>query len=180
MALMDGFKLRRRRTLPWALGALAVLSLLALVGVVLAGRYGSEFSHVREFAIAAVGGTAALLYFLYKQHLDETRLFLDLFRDFNARFDKLNDRLNAIVGGLQAEPGASLTDADRQTLFDYFNLCAEEFLFAEAGCLDPEVWKSWRRGMRVFAAPAAIRSLWEGELASGSYYGFSLQVVDRD
>lgn len=67
-----------------------------------------------------------------------------------------------------------LSFSDRQVLFDYFNLCAEEYLYHKSGFIDSDVWTSWIHGMRVFAAAPRIRSLWEAELNAGSYYGFTL------
>ena len=118
--------------------------------------------------------TAALtgfIYFLYRQHLDETKLFKDLFVEFNARYDRLNERLNRIL--LSPDTGP-ITDWEKDALFDYFNLCAEEFLFYRAGYIDEEVWRSWRRGMDVFAENPRIRAEWERELKTDSYYGFQL------
>jgi hypothetical protein len=177
---MRRFELRRRLTLPWGISALAVLSALAVCSIIWTTITGHPVEHVRELAVAAVGGVAALLFFLYKQHHDETTLFVDLFRDFNNRFDALNDPLNRIAENLEAEPGRPLRATEKQVLFDYFNLCAEEHLFASAGYIDPAVWLAWRRGMRYFANVPAIRALWADELASGSYYGFTLDIVDRD
>jgi hypothetical protein len=58
------------------------------------------------------------------------------------------------------------------------NLCAEEYLYFKSGYVDAEVWQSWLRGMRFFAAKPEILSVWKEELASGSYYGFSLALLD--
>ncbi len=46
---------------------------------------------------------------------------------------------------------------DEKILYDYFNLCAEEFLFQEADYIDEKVWQSWLRGMAHFAEdPASL------------------------
>lgn len=77
-----------------------------------------------ELLVSAIGGVAGFTYFLYRQHLDEAKLFKDLFADFNARYGTLNDGLNAILFG--ARDGSLSTD-ERKLLFSYFNLCAEEY-----------------------------------------------------
>ena len=125
----------------------------------------------RELLLSLTGGLAAFIYFLYKQHLDETRLFKELFVEFNKRYDALNDRLNDIC---RAPETQDLEQHEIHTLFDYFNLCAEEFLFFKSGYIDEEVWQSWRRGMKFFAKNQRIGKLWEKELSSDSYYGFRL------
>ena len=176
---LSGFRLRHRQRLPWLYVPLLLLAAGALCVAAWTVVHGRALERLGEFVIAAVGGLAALIYFLYGQHRDETRLFIDLFRDFNARYDRLNGHLNAIVTRHSQQRCGELTDAERQHLFDYFNLCGEEYLFVLSGYLDAEVWRAWRMGMREFAAVPAIRSLWERELASGSYYGFALSLLDE-
>jgi hypothetical protein len=53
----------------------------------------------QELLVSAIGGFAGLTYFLYRQHLDEAKLFKELFAEFNARYDALNDDLNTILFG---------------------------------------------------------------------------------
>lgn len=130
-----------------------------------------------EIYLPAVAAAAGFAYFLYNQHLQETRLFTELFRDFNARYDKLNDSLHRIAADNQA---SVFSHDDRQILFDYFNLCAEEYLYYKTGYIDAEVWRSWRNGMRHFSELHHIRNLWESELAEGSYYDFSLSLLVKN
>lgn len=129
-----------------------------------------------DFFLPAVAGAAGFAYFLYTQHLQETRLFADLFRQFNERYDKLNDRLNriAIQGNV-----AILNVDEKQVLFDYFNLCGEEYLYFKTGFIDSEVWRSWGNGMRFFASVPHIRDLWISELEGDSYYGFTLECIAK-
>lgn len=98
-------------------------------------------------------------------------MFVSLFEKFNARYDKLNEKLNAII----SRPiGSPLAAENITTLYDYFNLCAEEYLYYEAGYIDEKVWQAWLRGMSYFAADESVHRLWEKEIESGSYYGFKL------
>jgi hypothetical protein len=111
--------------------------------------------------------------FLYNQHLQETRLFKELFKEFNERYDRLNSQLNKIK-----ETAENRIHGDnRQTLMDYFNLCGEEYLYFKAGYIDEAVWTAWLKGMKIYADVPAIREMWEEEIEGGSYYGFSLQVL---
>jgi hypothetical protein len=112
---------------------------------------------------------------LYSQHNQNTERFIDLFRDFNAQYDGLNNRLNAL---LLRDGNLVLTAEDEQLLYDYYNLCAEEFLYFKSGYIDTEVWQSWLRGMKYFASNAQVRRLWRKELESGSYYGFPMALID--
>jgi hypothetical protein len=125
--------------------------------------------HRPELLVSAIGGSAGFTYFLYRQHLDEAKLFKELFAEFNARYSALNDHLNTILFG---PPEGSLSAEEREHLFRYFNLCAEEHFFYEAGYIDRCVWESWYRGMKVFFKNPRIQALWEEDRKADSYYGF--------
>jgi hypothetical protein len=123
--------------------------------------------------LAAVGGFSG---FLYTQHSRDTQFFHELFREFNARYDDLNGRLNDIRNRPkdQRQP---LNDTDKNVLCDYFNLCAEEWIYDEAGYIDPKVWRAWHNGMHYFAENAEIGKFWEDELKQDSYYGFPVALI---
>jgi hypothetical protein len=146
--------------------------LLSLALIAAAYRFGGQDLRV-EWILSLLGVALASSTFLFTQHLQETRLFAELFREFNARYNALNGRMNRIVE--TADTGVH--GDDRQTLMDYFNLCAEEYLYFKAGYIDSTVWIAWRAGMKYYADVAKIRRIWESELASGSYYGFSLSEL---
>lgn len=136
-----------------------------------------------ELVVPVTGLLAGLGYFLYAQHLQETRLFVDVFRQFNERYDHLNKDMNRIRESGTIQPAVEtekmLPAQDKQILFDYFNLCAEEYLYFKSGYIDKQVWHSWCCGMAFFAESKEVRRLWEAELKSQSYYGFSLSLLDN-
>lgn len=121
--------------------------------------------------VAAVLG---FCYFVQQQKLAETSLFKDLFTEFNRRYDTLNDRLAQI-----AAPGAQMDPADRQTMVDYFNLCAEEYLFFSEGYIHRAAWRSWCAGMLWYFDREPFRSVWSEENATNSYYGLSVDAIRR-
>jgi hypothetical protein len=166
--LIGGFHLGNRKWYPWLF--LALCAAFFAVAYQVAGR-----SLKIEWVISILAAAGGLTTFLYTQHLQETRLFTELFQQFNARYAGLNERLSAIA----ESRGEGMSREDRQVLMDYFNLCAEEYLYFNAGYIDDSVWKSWMQGMRAYAAVSAIRALWEEELRSGSYYGFSLSEFEH-
>ena len=125
-------------------------------------------------ALTALGVSGGFVGFLYASHREDTRLFTGLFRQFNERYDRLNEELSRIAAD---DAAAELSTEDTNRLVDYFNLCAEEYLFYTAGYIDEQVWQSWARGMAYFANVGRIRRLWEDELRQGSYYGFTLKVI---
>lgn len=130
--LMGGFKLSNRRWYSW-------LFLTLCIGF-FAAAYKLTGNDLKiEWAISALGAAGGLTTFLYTQHLQETRLFTELFQRFNERFDNLNQQLNAMV----EIPTNVIREEDHQVLMDYFNLCAEEHLYYDAGYIDEAVWRSW-------------------------------------
>ena len=81
----------------------------------------------------------------------------------------MNECLNEIV---QLTPDARLSARQRNRLYDYFNLCAEEYLFYQRGYILPQVWESWLNGMRFYYKHPLIADLWNSELKQDSYYNF--------
>jgi len=122
--------------------------------------------------LTIVGGAISLIYVIEKQQLDEAILFKELFVEFNQRYDKLNEELNRIRTEDTKQP---LKPTDLNCLFDYFNLCGEEYLFYRKGYIYPEVWKSWVMGMKIFFSSERICPIWTEELKSDSYYGLDVR-----
>lgn len=123
--------------------------------------------------LTIIAGTVSSIFIMQKQQLDEAKLFKELFVDFNFRYDKLNEELNRIKN---EDPKKPLESNDINRLYDYFNLCGEEYLFYRKGYIYPEVWKSWVMGMKIFYDNERIHSVWLKELESGSYYGLNLSM----
>jgi hypothetical protein len=117
-----------------------------------------------------VGALLSVAYFLQKQKLDELRLFREIFKECNARYNEMNDALAEIA---RKGPG-TLTESDRAKVIDYLNLCGEEYLYFKRGYIEPSVWQAWHNGMKVIVAAPAIGSIWQHEKKSGSYYELPL------
>jgi hypothetical protein len=124
-----------------------------------------------QLLLGIVGSALSGIYFVQKQRLEEMNLFKEIFTECNRRYDSLNKRLNAIAAVPEDQP---LSEDERNTLNDYFNLCAEEFLFFETGYILPSVWESWRNGILSFMPNKRISQYWAQEQRSGSYYGLTL------
>jgi hypothetical protein len=153
------------------------LIILILIWLVRPGDWSLGLEWKRRLAIA--GGVLTSLYLLQKQKLEETQLFNELFQSFNHRYDEMNDCLNRIVDKPEEEV---LTEVEQTQLYDYFNLCAEEYLFYQRGYVPQEVWQAWREGMRYYMRNPRIRSLWEEERdkQGSSYYGLQMPEPDGD
>ncbi len=120
----------------------------------------------------AIAGTLGFCYFAQRQKLAETELFYKLFTGFNDRYDQLNGALAEI-----AESSSLQTSEQRQTVVDYFNLCAEEYLFFKQGYIHDDVWHSWCRGMSWYLRRHPFKDIWDEEVKTESFYGLSLDAI---
>jgi len=144
--------------------------LIALVALAVAFTF-IPGARTNAQAIALLVGTAVSFVFLVqKQKLQEVELFRTLFIEFTERYDDRNEKLQDVLDGDQNKP---LTRAEKNTLSDYFNLCAEEYLFYKQGYIHPKVWRAWRNGMQIYFANRRIKDFWHDEQKTESYYDFS-------
>lgn len=133
-----------------------------------------------EVLLSAIGIIAGSIHFFYSQHLAQTQFFYTLFSAFNAKYDSLNGKLEELI--VRAKTGSlpiALGAEDFHMLSDYFNLCAEEHLYYDAGFIDRKVWKSWQAGMAFYYKIPVIGMRWEVEFQDNkpSYYGFDLEEI---
>jgi hypothetical protein len=128
--------------------------------------------------LAIVGGILSGLYLLQRQKLEETRLFEELFRSFNDRYDQMNGDLNQLMDRTDEQV---ITKEDKNLLYDYFNLCAEEYLFYKRGYIPPTVWESWEEGMRYYMRDPRIRRIWEEDESTqgNSYYDLEMPMPEE-
>ena len=130
-----------------------------------------------KLAVTILGGILWSVYLVQKQKLDEIHLFKELFTKFNARYSDLNEALNQI---LQGDDEQELTTKEIDKLYDYFNLCGEEYFFYEQGYIPSKVWKAWSNGIKIFLQNKRIRKVWKNEVRTDSYYGLSLKEFEKD
>ena len=108
----------------WIATGLFGFSLFAVV------KFVASLDNNVKFMIIGVPFT--FLFLVQKQKLEETHLFKELFNEFNARYDLMNEDLNLIrtaTGAIKTSP----PDQEALVLYDYFNLCAEEHHFYSQG-----------------------------------------------
>ena len=159
-------KPRGMRLLHW--NWLLLVFLLLVLLIICLNNY---YLHSMETLIASLTLVCGGFYFLHQQHLEKARFFKELVTEFNQRYDSMNNELFSILG--KSEP----FDPKKQRVFvDYFNLCAEEFLFYEAGYIDERVWNAWYNGMKQFGRDMRISEIWKQEIHTDSYYGFKFPI----
>jgi len=119
--------------------------------------------------------TTIFIGYLNYQH-NQDRLFKDLFKEFNERYDKLNDNFEELT--MKYPEDVSVLNIDKRhlkTIVDYLNLCAEEYFWFEKGRIDPQAWESWRSGMKTWANVPVVKAVFNNEMAnwtSSYYHGF--------
>jgi hypothetical protein len=158
-------KRRQRYWVYFFAAAIVVLSISLLID--------APGNHAWFFGLLGVAW--GVFYFLYQQHIEQARFFHGLFTEFNTRYDKLNEGLMEAICS-----SGDFGQEERDRFVDYFNLCAEEFLFYQAGYIDDRVWDSWQRGMAQYSADPRVAALWQDEQQTNSYYGFVLPIGQRN
>lgn len=146
--------------------ALLVGGVLALLAYCFGGEQRSSLIG------GSVAGALGFCYFVQQQKLAETHLFHQLFTNFNQRYDKFNGPLSDMV-----DKGTNITTEQRNLIVDYFNLCAEEYLFYQEGYIPQRVWKSWCRGMAWYLKRHPFKDVWNEEVKTDSFYGLTEKVI---
>jgi hypothetical protein len=156
----------------WLFKYYAIISAAAFVATLL--FFFSLWVHWHTFSwqslAAVIGGIISFTFAVQKQQLEEVHLFTKLFKEFNERYDHQNDVLNCINCQPAERP---LSSDETKSLFNYFNLCGEEYLYFKRGFIYPEVWQAWKNGMIFYRQNPRIKKLWDDDLKSGSYYGLN-------
>jgi cell division protein FtsL len=113
--------------------------------------------------------TTIFIGYLNYQHAQD-RLFKDLFKEFNERYDKINDYFEELKSC--NEDDSDLTLDRRKIVVDYLNLCAEEYFWFEKGRIDQRAWESWEAGMKTWAKVPVVQKVFNMEMATwtSSYY----------
>lgn len=115
-------------------------------------------------AVIATGISLALGIRQYKTEND--KLFKQLFQEFNTEYDtKFRKKLSEIRKQNKIE--------DTDIVIDYFNFCAQEYLWKTKGRIPDNVWNSWEQGIVFFISNPLIEEIFIGEKEQrNSYYGW--------
>jgi hypothetical protein len=157
--------LQHRRALwPWFV---AVTVLLIALFPVMPKPYGES-----GVLLTSVGGLWALAFYLHGRHAEDARFMKELLTDFNARYNQLNGDLQSAIWR-----DGPFTEQAKLKFIDYFNLCAEEWIFRKAGYIFDPVWTAWENGMKQYGKDQRVNNLWLIERAGNSYYGFEFPTA---
>jgi ABC-type multidrug transport system fused ATPase/permease subunit len=125
----------------------------------------------------------ALMLAIIDYQLRRLKIFHEIFEYFNERYDKMNNDLNRLVKGLKINKCIqnNLNEDEeifenRLIVYDYLNLCAEEYYWYRKGLINKRVWNNWLSGMRYFLKDIFILKIILEERKDcnikDSYYGF--------
>ena len=122
--------------------------------------------------IGIIGAIAAIYFGLLKYNIENDQMFMALFKSFNKKYDgSVNDLFNS----LRRNPEHQLTELEKNSIIDYFNLCAEEFLWFDKGRIPKKVWHAWKNGMLSNLQIPQLKKIYDEEIlykeSRESYYG---------
>lgn len=119
-----------------------------------------------EFTIGLIIGLSTIYFAARNYYLEYDRMFKELFIEFNLRYNQYNDVLERI------ENETVLNLEEQKILNDYFNLCAEEYMWFRRGRIPEYIYSNWLNGTLVHLGKHSIREYFKKELKAntGSYY----------
>lgn len=67
-------------------------------------------------------------------------------------------------------------------IIDYFNMCAEQYLWYSKGLVSSQVWKAWKSGIIANLRIEIVNSYWLKEIDANntdvSYYGLVEEIPE--
>jgi len=123
--------------------------------------------------IGLFGILITIIFNNFNRKLSKDKMNKELFTEFNARYDKLNDSLNKIVYEYKKIEDIEKNPELKNDLIDYFNLCAEEYYWYKKERIDSLVWEAWSDGMNDWYEHDIIKKAWDKEIEKfgcRSYY----------
>jgi len=148
-------------------------TVVALLLFLLLGLYHFGYGKINGKEFLGIIIPISTIYFgILKYRIENDQMFMNLFNTFNEKYD---DKLNDIFNELRRNETKVLSDYEKNSIMDYFNLCAEEFLWFEKGRIPKKVWKAWKIGIQDNLKLPKIKTLYEEEIKRDciriSFYG---------
>ncbi len=143
--------------------------------------YGIGMINLNLF-FGSLGSIATSYYGVLKIKIEKDILFKELFGSFNERYD---DKMNDLINDLKRNEDRELNKdkGEENLIIDYFNLCAEEYLWKKKNRIPKDVWIAWRAGILENMKIRQIKEVYEKEILSEtgklSYYGLSQELSDK-
>lgn len=120
----------------------------------------------------SIGSIATIYFGFLKLKIENDLLFKELFNSFNEKYDS---KFNDLINDIKIDANKQIIGDDRNIVIDYFNLCAEEFLWYSKKRIPNGVWKAWKAGILENLEIQQINEIYELETSTSrgktSYYG---------
>lgn len=120
------------------------------------------------FVAAGLGWT----YFFQKQKLEEDKLFLELFENYNKRFSELSKGLNSLDDTLDCSENLT------PVVHEYFDLCIEQYQLYERGRIPKDIWLYWVVGMNHLLKKPPIRQYWKTMEKNGLSIKLTIDYIE--
>lgn len=133
-----------------------------------------------------LGGCGLIITIIYNYNnykLVNHKMQKELFAEFNQRYNELNGDLN-LLGNSSPSTFSHFFLAEDQArirgvIYDFFNLCSEEYYWKKEGRIPKKVWVSWEKGMNdIYNRSEVIQKLWEEECENGGYFSYYINKKD--
>ncbi len=131
-----------------------------------------------EIFITVIVTIISLTFTINYNRYVKKKIFHEVFTYFNKRYDQLNENLNRLKEGrvLIFKQNNDLEFQKKLFIYDYLNLCAEEYFWFREGMINVNVWDNWFSGIQYFLQNDDIISVIKSErgepYSQKSYYGF--------
>ena len=118
-------------------------------------------------------GVIATFYFgVLKYKIENDRVFQELFTSFN---DRYNSDFTKLINSLRGNPKKTIDKDGENLIIEYFNLCAEEYLWYSKNRIPKSIWGAWKAGIKENLEIKQVREVYDKETKTErgrkSYYG---------
>lgn len=118
----------------------------------------------------------SFVYFIQKQSMEDDKLELEAFSNFNNRYFSLSSKISMILDKSEDE---QLTNHEKETLDEYFSLCVEEYFYFKKGRISLGIWQNWAHGISATVrSHELIQSYWNKTIRNKVNYGLTLKKVE--
>lgn len=118
----------------------------------------------------------SFVYFVQKQSMEDDKLELEAFSNFNSRYFKLASKIALILHKSEDE---QLTEQEKETLDEYFSLCVEEYFYFKKGRISIGIWRNWAHGISgTVRSHELIQNYWNKTIRNKVNYGLTLTKVE--
>ncbi|MGL2963860.1 hypothetical protein ACSVH2_08600 [Flavobacterium sp. RSB2_4_14] len=122
-------------------------------------------------------------YYKHSKKIEHDKMLKELFGEFNARYDRINIQLDLISriskddwNQIKVKKQIKYTGI----IYDFFNLCAEEYFWFKENRVSEKVWKSWSKGMNIiYNRSEVIQNIWKEESEKEGYISYYLEKKEN-